>query len=176
MGNPRPETHRRSLVAPAFSSDPAITGLVGETTADDAIANLGGRVTAVEGAGANLDGRVTALEGAPAAGGTFMVKIAAPAGGANTYSAGPAGVQPTAAQVISGGVVANFYNLGAGVFESRVASVADPTAYAYFTPGGGVGGFAFVNGGIEIQHSILVPAAGEYWLPSGVATIVTLFY
>ena len=68
MGNPRPETHRRSLVAPAFSSDPAITGLVGETTADDAIANLGGRVTAVEGAGANLDGRVTALEGAPAGG------------------------------------------------------------------------------------------------------------
>lgn len=52
MGTPRPETHRRALVAPAFSSDPAITGLVGETTADDAIANLDGRVTALEGAGA----------------------------------------------------------------------------------------------------------------------------
>lgn len=121
--------------------------------------------------------RVTALEGAPAAGGTFVAEVAIPVDGDNTYSAGPGGVQPVAAQVMRGGVVVNFVRRPGGGVASFVSSVADATAFTYFSQNAGApGGFSFVNGGIVIEHSIAVPAAGEYWLPSGVLTLVTLFY
>ena len=121
--------------------------------------------------------RVTALEGAPAGGGTFVAKVAIPVDGDNTYSAGPGASQPVAAVVMRGGIVVLFLRRPGGGVASFVSSVTDPTAYTYFSQNAGaVGGFSFVNGGIVIEHSIAVPAAGEYWLASGVTTTVVLFY
>ena len=133
--------------------------------------------TSVSGCLGNLDGRVTALEGAPAGGGVFVAVLNLPVDGDNTYSAGPAGSQPVMAQVMRGGVVVNFIRPPVGMPFSSVSSVGDATAYTYFSQNAGApGGFTFVNGGITIEHSIAAPAAGEYWLPSGVTTAVTLFY
>ena len=121
--------------------------------------------------------RVTALEGAPAGGGAFVAEVGIPVDGDNTYSAGPAGTQPVAAVVMRGGVVVLFLRRPGGGVASFVSSVADATAFTYFSQNAGaIGGFSFVNGGIVIEHSIAVPAAGEYWLPSGVTTDVVLFY
>lgn len=134
--------------------------------------------TTVSGCLDNLDGRVTALEGAPAGGGgAFVAVLGIPVDGDNTYSAGPVDRPPVMVQVMRGGVVVNFIRPPVGMPFSSVSNVGDATAFAYFSQNAGaLGGFTFVNGGITIEHSVAVPAAGQYWLPSGATTAVTLFY
>lgn len=154
MGTPRPETHRRALVAPAFSSDPAITGLVGETTADDAIANL--------------DGRVTALEGAPAAG--FNVvddqQILHPAAADFDFLfPGAPAAKPTQAE---------FYCETGGAYGNVYVKVIGDVVYGEFA-GVNFGRPCSVAGGIERINGGLRFKGGAVWVIGGGAAEVDPF-
>ena len=154
MGNPRPETHRRSLVAPAFSSDPAVTGLVGETTADDAFANLGSRVTA--------------LEGAPAAGFNVVDDQQVLHPGAADFDflfPGAPAAEPTQAE---------FYCETGGVYGNVYVKVIGDVVYGEFA-GVNFGRPCAVAGGIERINGGLRFKGGAVWVIGGGAAEVDPF-